>query len=107
MGSIDTQLKKDETQAVRVVIRWASEDGASVPLECQTSLPGRGLFTDTDDLAFKIDMSSSGGTLGLAQLGPVDSVKPLPMPAQTDCSTIPSDRCAAATEVCPNGCSST
>ena len=105
--SILTQLKGTETQAVRVVIRWASEDGASMPLECQTSLPGKGLFTDTDDLVFKVDMSSSGGMLGLAQLGPVDSVKPLPMPAQPDCSTIPSDRCAAATEVCPNGCSST
>ena len=63
--SIDNvQLKGAETQAVRVVIRWEPE--SPNPLECQTSLPGKGLFTDTDDLAFKVDMTSSGGTLGLA-----------------------------------------
>merc|ERR1712032_754718 len=105
--SINTQLKGTLTQAVRVVMRWSSEDGASMPLECQTFLPGKGKYTDTDDLAFKVDMSSSGGMLGLAQLGPVDSVKPLPMPAQPDCSNLPPDRCASATEVCPNGCKST
>ena len=93
--SIDNvQLKGNETQAVRAVIRWAIESPTAK--ECQTSLPGQGLFSDTDDLAFKVDMTSSGGTLGLAQLGPVDIVKPLPLPAQPDCSKLPPDRCAAA-----------
>merc|ERR1711862_969547 len=67
--------------SVRVVMRWSPE--TPNPLECPTS--EKGLFSDTDDLAFKVDMTSSGGMLGLAQLGPVDNVEPLPLPAPRDC----------------------
>ena len=100
--SIDNvQLGGAETQAVRVVMRWSPE--TPNPLECPTS--DEGLFSDTDDLAFKVDITSSGGTLGLAQLDPVDSVETLPLPAPRDCSTLPPDRCLA--RICPNGCNST
>jgi hypothetical protein len=110
--SITTTLKAKDLQAVRVIIRDATENGNADAKSCPTEGASIGTFTDTDDLVFAVDVTSSGGTLsssggllGLAPL-PVESLKTVSM-WKPDCTNIPPDRCAVTTETCPDACNST
>jgi len=110
--SVTTKLLDKGLQAVRVIIRDGTVNGNTAPLSCPNKGGSIGTFTDTDDLVFAVDVTSSGGTLsssggllGLSPL-PVDSIKPISM-WKPDCTIITSERCAFTTETCPEACNST
>ena len=105
--SITATLKSTSLQAVRVVIVDGAENGNTVPKSCPTE-GASGTFSDTDDLIFPVDITSSGGNLssfggtflGLAPL-PVDN--PIAM-VKVDCTKVPPNRCAVSSETCPDAC---
>merc|ERR1712176_977536 len=116
-AQIDTNLLDAPLQAVRVIIRWSSGTNQANPLQCPTDFPNwvppldnpdasaPGTFSDTDDLAFKVDTTSK---ISLSQLFPVNSIQSLEMPPATvtDCPTLSDERCKA-TDQCPDCCGST
>jgi len=86
-----------ETQAVRVVIRWAGEnpnpttDGNPPP--CPNEFNNAGKFSDVDDLVF---MVAPGSTSALPQTTPEMMTQPLET-VQIDCvGILVSERCEAA-----------
>jgi len=97
--SIDATLKSSSLQAVRVIMVDGSNDGNNVRRSCPTE-GASGTFSDTDDLIFPVDTTSSGGILSLAPL-PVDN--PIPM-IQIDCTAVPPERCAFSSKTCPDAC---
>ena len=110
--SITTKLLDKGLQAVRVIIRDGTGNGNTAPLSCPNKGGLIGTFTDTDDLVFAVDVTSSGGTLpssggllGLAPL-PVVSIKQISM-WKPYCTIITSECCAFTTKACPEACNST
>merc|ERR1712087_752718 len=108
---ITAKLLDAPLQAVRVIIRWTSGTNQAEPLECPTNFtdvsgnPAPGTFSDTDDMAFKVDVTAG---ISLSQLSPVNSIQSLEMPPATvtDCPTLSDERCEA-TDQCPDCCGST
>merc|ERR1711862_319611 len=85
-------------------IRFAQASPIAASCPTAGGAGGAGGFTDTDDLVFEVDMTSSGGILGLAPL-PVDSTELISpyVPTEEDCAEVPPDRCAVNRNVpkCP------
>merc|ERR1712176_1599767 len=91
LAQVDTNLLDTPLQAVRVIVRWSSGTNQAEALECPTNFTdvsgNPGTFSDTDDMAFKVDVTAG---IGLSQLSPVNSIQSLEMPPATvtDCPTL-------------------
>ena len=107
LAQVDTNLLDTPLQAVRVIVRWSSGTNQAEALECPTNFTNvsgnPGTFSDTDDMAFKVNVTAG---MSLSQLFPVNSIQSLEMPPATvtDCPTLSDERCEA-TDCCGSTCS--
>ena len=89
-----------------MVIVDGAENGNNVARSCPTE-GASGTFSDTDDLIFPVDITSSGGSLSLSggtlDLAPLPVNNPIAM-VKVDCTKVPPNRCAVSSETCPDAC---